>query len=249
MGEIISFDTSKTNEKLHVVFSFDSTKDAAAVYDVKREGPPDDSDTFINTSAYLTKWIKENWKTIEYSLGGVAPTPVDGALYLTPEHIAFTIYPTTDGSNGCLSLYIKTKGSGYQNGYATPVFRLSNGDSVPIPSGHTASIIIRREIVERFLTQALENATAYGDKVLTVRQSPTTTGFTYVNKLNDKFRSRYIESGGMGDEQIDIDWNFDRSPVNVEITDNQCRWRMNFETPSGGLDTARIISAENPTQK
>ena len=228
MGEVRAFDTGKPDEKLHIVFSFDSTKDTAAVYDVKREGKHDGPDPFLNTAPHLTKWIKENWKTIEYSLAGVTPNPAEGAVFLTPERIAFTVYPTSDGSSGCLSLYIKTKDSGNQEGYASPAFRLSSGDSIPIPSDHTASIIIRRELVQAFLAKALKNATVGGKKAMGVTQKSTTTGFEYTSILEVPPR-KHRGTSGSTIYMADPKWSFKDSPLDVVITNNKARWRLNFE--------------------
>ncbi|KAF3904381.1 hypothetical protein ABW21_db0201074 [Orbilia brochopaga] len=233
MGGILDFDTSKPDEKLHVVFSFDSTKDPSAVFDIKRQADADQKDTtFVGTAPYLTKWIKDHWKTIKYSLAAIAPTPVDGARFLTPQHVAFTVYTTSDSSKGCLSLYIRTKDSGYADGYATPVFHLTNGDSIPIPSDHTASIIIRRELVQQFLTKTIKDAEAHGEKALDVEQTSTTTGFRYTNKLNAGFQKSFKEvHTALGDYNIrTIDWSFDKSPLDVNIVNNQSHWTMSFKS-------------------
>ncbi|KAI0852848.1 hypothetical protein F5Y00DRAFT_258103 [Daldinia vernicosa] len=230
MGEVLAFDSNKANERLHVVFSFDSTKDTSAVFDVKRKAGVPDTDTFVNTSKYFEKWIKANWQTIKYSLAEVAPTQEDGTQVLTPEHVAFTVYPTSDGSSGCLSLYIKTKDSGNQDGEATTVFRLSDGESIPIPSDHTASIIIRRELVQKFLSQAIDGARTYNKKALTVSPKSTTTGFAYTNKLNTTFHNFFSEHTALGDYNIkEFNWSFDDSPLDLDIANNQARWTMSFE--------------------
>ncbi|KAK6955886.1 hypothetical protein Daesc_003532 [Daldinia eschscholtzii] len=243
MDGVLAFDPNKANEHLHVVFSFDSTKDTTAVFDVKKKDGATDNDAFVHTSEYFENWIKSNWNTIQYSLAEVTPTQEDGTQVLTPEHVAFTVYPTRDRSSGCLSLYIKTKGSGNQDGEATTVFRLSSGESIPIPSDHTASIIIRRELVQKFLSQAINGATAYSEKALTVSPKSTTTGFAYTTKLNTTFRNSLSQHTALGDYIIrEFDWSFDDSPLNLDISNNQARWTMNFENSFGWLITRTYVS-------
>ncbi|KAI1480717.1 hypothetical protein F4774DRAFT_376958, partial [Daldinia eschscholtzii] len=243
MGGVLAFNPNKANEHLHVVFNFDFTKDTTAVFDVKKKDAALDGDTFAGTIDYFKSWIKSNWKTIQYSLAEVTPTQEDGSQVLTPEHVAFTVYPTSKDSSGCLSLYIKTKDSGNQDGEATTVFRLSSGESIPIPSDHTASIIIRRELVQKFLSQAINGATAYNGKALTVSPKSTTTGFAYTNKLNTSFRNALSQHTALGDYIIrEFNWSFDDSPLNLDISNNQARWTMNFENSFGWLITRTYVS-------
>ncbi|PGH18962.1 hypothetical protein AJ80_04289 [Polytolypa hystricis UAMH7299] len=228
-GNVIIFDQSKATETIRVVFSFDRVENASS-YEVTRESSETGEDLFQNAKASLAAALQKKFPTLKYALAEVAQTPVDGATFLTPEHVYFTIYPTKDKNQGCLSLYIKTKDSGYQDGFSTTAFRFDTDDAIPIPEGHTASIIIRRELIQKFLREVLENATAYDQKALTVSSTSGTTGFSYSNTLNESFKNSFHKHTALGDYEIrEFEWSFNGSPLTVDITNNTATWDMSYK--------------------
>ncbi|KAJ8520298.1 hypothetical protein ONZ45_g2854 [Pleurotus djamor] len=220
----ITFD-DHPDTKLHVVFNFDNT--SSSVFSI--ECPDALSNTFQPLAPVLAKWMKEHVSTVQYSLAAVAPTHTQGATYLTPEAMAFTLH--RDDENSCLSVYIKTKDSGNAPGNQTRVFQLPGKkgmEALPIPRGYSASIIIRNKLFrERFLLDSLKDLRdGEGKKSFeSVTSNSTTDGFKLDLRLDHHVIGDFTKRKWYGGLSVgQINWRLSQSPLDLRIRDGRADW-------------------------
>ncbi|KAJ8482429.1 hypothetical protein ONZ45_g14950 [Pleurotus djamor] len=220
----ITFD-DHPDTKLHVVFNFDNTSSSS----FSIEGPEAFSNTFQDLATALSRWMKDHVNTVQYSLAAVAPTHTQGATYLTPEAMAFTLH--RDDKDSCLSVYIKTKDSGNAPGNQTRVFQLPGKhgmEALPIPKGYSASIIIRNKLFrERFLLDSLKDLRdGEGKKSFeSVTSNSTTDGFKLDLRLDHHVIGDFTKRKWYGGLSVgQINWRLSQSPLDLQIRDGRADW-------------------------
>ncbi|KAK4457631.1 hypothetical protein QBC42DRAFT_317381 [Cladorrhinum samala] len=258
-GKVIRFDEHPDAE-LHVVLNFQTTMAQGAVYTVgllpgyqPPEGTPKPSPTddfTVGLRDKLAAWIAnpEHISCIQYALAVVNKKPVKDAAFLTPERLSFSVYSSSkDKSVGCLSIYMKTQGSGFCPGNVIRSFTLpasANVNTFPIPSGHTASIIIRHDLfAQKFLRDSMLALQKDNHKVFnSVTVNPSKEGFDLTASINGRAAANFGNATwfGGGFKVTDVDWDWGANGLGLKIRDSKCSWSYEF-TPE--LSWSEINSA------
>ncbi|KAF4333635.1 hypothetical protein FBEOM_12554 [Fusarium beomiforme] len=245
-GSVIRFDEDP-NAELHVVLNFQTTKAEGAVYTVglapgvqQTSNPPVVTDTFsVGLRDKLAAWISDpsNISAIQYALAVVNKKPVPQATYLTPESLSFTVYSSDKNpSVACLSIYMQTQGSGFEPGNMNRSFNLPNAgntNSYPIPSGYTASIIVRHDVfAQKFLRDSMLALQGGGKSIFkSVTVKPTTEGFALTASINsgavaDLGNASWFGGGFHVDK---VDWDFGSKDLSFSIKDAKASWSYYFK--------------------
>jgi hypothetical protein len=264
-SNVIRFDEHPDAE-LHIVINFETTTAEGATYDIDlapevkaQQGPnaPTITDDFsVGLRGKLAAWFKDpsNISAIQYALAVVNKTPVPQATFLTPSSLSFSVYSSDkDPAVACLSIYMQTQGSGFEPGNVKRTFNLPNsGDinSFPIPTGYTASIIIRHDVfAEKFLRDSiLALQVPGGDKKIfkSVTLMTPTEGFHLTAKLNsgavaDLGNGTWFGGFGGGFRVTDVNWDFGANDLTFKIKAAKASWNYYFkpelkwsETPMSG---------------
>jgi hypothetical protein len=153
-SNVITFG-DENNETAHIVLHFQNEKGTTFQLAPQATG----SDNFPLNS-WLT-WTLQNYfqtqvSEIDYALTSVNNTkPADGTVVLTPKSFVFT--SSGDEDDGILSLYIQTDREGSLPGNPDPSFKPGGLETLPVPSGQSASIILSYDLLTRgFLKPQLE---------------------------------------------------------------------------------------------
>jgi hypothetical protein len=102
----------------------------------------------------LLNYFQTQVSELDYSLAGITNQAASGSDTITPVSFVFT--SATFGGDGVLSLYIQVAESQQPPGDANPSFQPAGRVVAPIPTGHTASLILSYELVTGyFLTKEL----------------------------------------------------------------------------------------------
>ncbi|KAK4444819.1 hypothetical protein QBC34DRAFT_429557 [Podospora aff. communis PSN243] len=229
----ISFD-GDPSQQIHIVFNFETLEGGAgAQYEIRYLGnnPAENGRLPHSLSEALAAWMADHVDAIRYSLATFTNVDVPDTTYLVPQSVAFSVYSGPKDSNiGCLSVYIKTKGSGNEPGLVDRSFKLpkTNTNSFPIPEGYTASIIIRHKLfAERFLIDSLMKQTTDGSPIfknVSDASSDQVPGFENFGFKLDCQLNAYAKYPGKHDRQqwsssdIDaINFDFSKTPLVLEI--------------------------------
>ncbi|KAL5620887.1 hypothetical protein FOBRF1_004133 [Fusarium oxysporum] len=252
-GNVIRFDEHPDAE-LHIVINFETTTTEGAAYNVgltpeikAQQGPntPAITDDFsVGLRDKLAAWIADpfNISAIQYALAVVNKTPVPQATFLTPSSLSFSVYSSDkDPAVACLSIYMQTQGSGFEPGNVQRSFNLPNsGDinSFPIPTGYTASIIIRHDVfAQKFLRDSiLALKVPKEDKKVfnSVTLMTPTEGFHLTAKLNsvavaDLGNGAWFGGIGGGFRVTDVNWDFGANDLTFKIKGAKASWYYYFK--------------------
>ncbi|KAK3986197.1 hypothetical protein QBC44DRAFT_344793 [Cladorrhinum sp. PSN332] len=246
-GKVIRFDEHPDAE-LHVVLNFQTTMAQGAVYTVgllpgyqPPEGtpkPPVTDDFTVGLRDKLAAWIAnpDNISCIQYALAVVNKKPVKDATFLTPESLSFSVYSSSnDKSVACLSIYMQTQGSGFNPGNTSRSFTLpasANTNTFPIPSGHTASIIIRHDLfAQKFLRDSMLALQKDNHKVFnSVTVNSSTEGFDLTASVNGRAAADLGNATwfGGGFTVTNVDWNWGANDLGLKIRDSKSSWSYEF---------------------
>ncbi|CAN9253401.1 unnamed protein product [Alternaria alternata] len=171
--------------------------------------------------------------SLDYALASVQQTVnhVDEGRVLHPESF---IFRTQGSAPGVLCVYIKTNGSGNDTGFADPHFQPGNQSVLPIPQGHTASIIIRHELFnEKYLFPQLQSQTSSGGLVKengVTKDQSFLNGFKYYLRMapgalvSNKLQSK----GPWSERQLRCAYQFDNPPLTLTISNGVGNWFWQF---------------------
>lgn len=123
---------------------------------VPRPGPGDIDPMETYFLPVVSQYFQNEVDELDYVLATVnSHLPAAGETVLTPKTFAFT--STGEGEDGVLSLYIQTKESGNPPGNPSPSFQPGDASVIPIPAGHSASIILSNQLLQQgFLAPQLQ---------------------------------------------------------------------------------------------
>lgn len=146
-GSILDF-SSDPSHKGHIVLDCALSSDYNVTFDWTKsnnpkEDPPDDN------LQQAKRWIEDHINAIDFSLASIIRPKESSQTYLTPEQMDFQLYHPPDSHHtwrpvGCLSMYIKTKQTGEDQGLGdrVPSFSGTKGNIYPLAGGYSASIIV-----------------------------------------------------------------------------------------------------------
>ncbi|KAK4221376.1 hypothetical protein QBC38DRAFT_429224 [Podospora fimiseda] len=262
-GKAVRFDDHPDSE-LHVVLNFQTTTAQGAVYTVDllpnyqppagQPKPPITDDLSVGLRDKLAAWIAnpDNISCIQYALAVVNKKPVKNATFLTPETLSFSVYSSpNDKSIACLSIYMQTQGSGFGPGNLNRSFKLpasSNTNTFPIPSGHTASIIIRHDLfAQKFLRDSMAALQKDGRSVFTsVTVKSSTEGFDLAAAVNGRAAADLGNQQwwGGGFKVTEVDWSWVHE-LGLKVRDSKSSWSYEF---SPELKWEEVHSTHDPDQ-
>lgn len=153
-GSVITF-SSGSDESAHVIVHFKNEKGATFQLVPQATGT-DNLPLNIWLMPVLLNYFQTQVSEIDYALTGLNNRkPKDGSIVLTPK--AFVFASSGDATTGVLSLYIQTDREGSLPGNPDPSFKPGGQETLPVPSGYSASIILSYDLLTRsFLKPQLE---------------------------------------------------------------------------------------------
>jgi hypothetical protein len=173
-----------------------------------------------------------NINSLDYALASVQQTvnSQDAGRVLYPESF---IFRTQGSAPGVLCVYIKTNGSGNDAGLAYPHFQPGNQDVLPIPQGHTASIIIHHELFnDKYLIPQLQSQTFSGGLIVkngVSKDDSFTKGFKYYLRMAPQaLRSRQFGPGPWYDKKLRCNYQLDDPPLTLTISNGMGNWFWQF---------------------
>lgn len=160
----------------------------------------------------------KNVEYIDYSIAEISNTASSKASdLLTPQSFVFSSQP------GVLNIFIKTKGSGRDEGSANPRFDLEYKYSyTPIPQGYGASIIIARQLFQdKYLIPNIKKRCPHLSADNPVKAKTVDKGITLELRYEKKYTIKgYFAGTGYTDYHFkDTDIDFDENPLLLEIGD------------------------------
>jgi hypothetical protein len=173
----------------------------------------------------------QDLNSLDYAIAGVQQpkNEADLARILTPESFIFT---TQGSSPGVLCVYIKTRGSGNNAGWAAPHFQPNNKDVLPIPQGFTSSIIIRNDLFnEKYLIPQLQGQVAPGKLLGHVNKDNNfVNGFRYLLQMNSSsLKNDRFGSGPWHNWDLNIDYAFTDPPLALTLSNRSANWYWDFQ--------------------
>jgi hypothetical protein len=152
-GDIVTLSDGGRDEHF-VILHFKTA--GGTSFKITPEPGPKEKDALVT---YFLPVLKEHFendvKEIDYALTSINNKPPDrGETILTPSSFAFA--SAGDADTGILSIYVQTVESGNPPGNASPSFQPTDAQMLPIPEGHSASIILSNALLRNgFLTPQL----------------------------------------------------------------------------------------------
>ncbi|WP_437313022.1 hypothetical protein [Sorangium sp. So ce385] len=153
-GNVVTF-SDGSNESAHVIVHFKNEKGATFQLVPQATGT-DNLPLNIWLMPVLLNYFQTQVSEIDYALTGLNNSkPKDGSIVLTPKAFVFT--SSGDATTGVLSLYIQTDREGSLPGNPDPSFKPGGQETVPVPDGYSASIILSYDLLTRsYLKPQLE---------------------------------------------------------------------------------------------
>lgn len=167
-SDIVTFSEDGDNDQ-HIILHFANEHETTyQVTSLNNQTLAEDDYLKIYLVAKLNRWFTENVKAFDYVLTSINKNAPEGNVILKPKSFVFT--SAGDDTNGVLSLYIQTEGSGNPPGNQKPSFQPNGTQMLPIPKSHTASIILSHDLVtKRFFKTQLEQA-GYSANIVSTKE-------------------------------------------------------------------------------
>lgn len=213
-GDVITFSDGAPHQ-CHVIMHFKSTVDTTYVIKA-RDGQTRPTDDILKLYVVpkLESWFSDNVKEIDYALTSLSNQTPQGDVVLQPRSFVFA--SAGEGGTGVLSLYIQTVGSGNPPGNPHPSFQPGGKEMLPVPAGHTASLIFAHGLIAGGYVK--KQLGALGE---TVTEVPVGNGLQFTIGVDKTVLKDASERSFWGSFSVDkIDISMRSNPLTLTIADN-----------------------------
>ncbi|QDG52927.1 hypothetical protein FIV42_19925 [Persicimonas caeni] len=226
-GDVIAFVEGKEEQK-HIILHFNNS--AQSTYKLqKKDDQPRPIDDILNVYVLpkLKAYFAENVDQVEYALTSVSNKKPHGDVILQPKSFVFASAGGSD--NGVLSLYIQTDGSGNQPGNLHPSFQPGHVEMLPVPKGHTASVIFSYDLIATcYVKKQLEAAGFH------VSLDNSAEGIALTVAVDKSIIKNASHGNFWGSFNVDgIDASLKKDPIKLVIKDGKMSVSWSFKQTLG----------------
>lgn len=157
-GNVVTFEDGQQTQA-HIVLHFKGTTSndgsPTGTFFTIQPQPSNSSEVLNILLTKLQTYFLNEVNEIDYSLTALTASPANTSISSASNEIAIIPKSFVFGCDtGVLSLYILTENSGNATGNPRPVFQPGGKEILPIPQGHTASIVFSKAFVEKVYLNA-----------------------------------------------------------------------------------------------
>lgn len=179
----------------------------------------------------LVGWVSQYLDAADYTIARIN-NGADINTSLQPKSFMFTTLGTNDKPT--LTIYMKVHGGSAEAGKTHVDFFNADAGIVPIPLGHSASIIISNQVIaDRLITPTLSERFTCNRKGNT-KGAGGEDGFHYSINVKEVFNRHFddISDGFLGTHKRHVDdtkVNFEDHALDFRLVDNKATWKADFE--------------------
>ncbi|MCW5804128.1 MAG: hypothetical protein KIT31_17275 [Deltaproteobacteria bacterium] len=208
-GNVVTF--AHPDDTAHIVLHFKSGQGSGTTFEIEPAPDPANEDVMVTYFVPLIQqYFAQQVNELDYALTGVTPKAAAGEIVIEPKTFVFA------SDTDVLSLYLMTTNSSGVSGNIHPSFQPGGVEMLPIPAGHTASVILAQELVRKI----------YVDPALAalgrVEDDESVPGGIRLRLYRDLPSLEYNASGGSY-QKLAIDTlrvDFSQLPYQLKFVDN-----------------------------
>lgn len=168
-------------------------------------------------------------------LGSLVRHSHRGSVTIEPK--SFVITTSSSDKSGALSIFIQTKNSGRPQGEASPSFKPSGNEVLPIPQGQGASIIFSRDFIQAVLLKNQLPKRNYKSVIVHNDSAPWSVAANYDLEKKVSAKSKYKKFVEATSETIDLNFkkpnyayqfshHADKITVSLPALSVSYKWKM-----------------------